>query len=78
MICPKCGNQNVVVTTEQLSAKTKNKGMGCLWGMFRLFLIVCTCGLWLLIPRRKGTGKTSFKNHTVAICQNCGNKWEVN
>lgn len=77
MICPKCGSQTVNVTTEQLSAKTKNKGMGCLWGICRLCLIICTCGLWLLVGRRKGTGKTTIKNHTVAICQNCGNKWEV-
>lgn len=77
MICPKCGSENVNITVEQVSAKTKKKGMGCLWGIFRGLLILCTFGLWLLIGRRKGTDKTKFKNNTVSICQNCGNKWKV-
>jgi hypothetical protein len=25
----------------------------------------------------KGTGKTTFKNETMALCQQCGNKWTV-
>lgn len=77
MICPRCGSQNVSVTLEQSSAKTKKRGMGCLWTMCRWFLIICTCGLWLLVGRRKGTDKTKFNNTTVALCQNCGYKWNV-
>lgn len=77
MKCPKCGSENVTVTNEQVSAKTKSSGMGCLWTICRWFLILCTCGLWLLVGRRKGTGKTKFKNIMVGICQNCGNKWEI-
>ena len=78
MVCPKCGSQNVNVYNEQQSAKTKGKGMGCLWGLGRLCLIVCTCGLWLLIGKRKSTGKTTFENKTAALCQACGNKWYIN
>jgi hypothetical protein len=59
------------------SAKTKGKGMGCLWELGRLVLICCTCGLWLLVGKRKGTGKTKYVNRTVALCQNCGHKWNV-
>ena len=77
MICPKCSSENVQVTIQQVSAKTKNRGMGCLWGIGRAMLICCTCGLWLLVGRRKGTSKTKFKSKTVAICQNCGNTWNV-
>lgn len=77
MVCPKCKSENVNVTTEQVSAKTKGKSMGCLWSMCRIFLIICTCGLWLLVGKRKSTSKTKFKNSTVAICQNCGHKWNV-
>lgn len=77
MVCPKCKSENVTVTTEQVSGKTKGSGMGCLWALGRWTLIICTCGLWLLVGKRKGTGKTSFKNQTVAVCQNCGNKWNV-
>jgi len=77
MRCPKCGSENVAVTLEQVSAKTRKRGMGILWGIARLMLIICTCGLWLLIGRRKGTSKTQFKNKTVALCQNCGYKFSV-
>ncbi len=77
MVCPKCGSENVTVTTEQVSGKTSAKGNGCLWGIGRACLIFCTCGLWLFVGKHRGTGKTKFKNTTVAICQNCGNKWNV-
>ncbi len=75
MICPKCGSQNVQVTIAQVSARTKNRGTGCLWTIGRLTLIICTCGLWLLVGKRQGTSKTKFKNETVALCQNCAHKW---
>lgn len=77
MICPNCGSENVTVTNEQVSAKTKGNGMGCLWTIGRWCLILCTCGLWLLVGKRKGTGKTTFKNKTVCICQNCAYKWDA-
>ncbi len=77
MVCTKCGSENVTVTVEQVSAKTKKKSIGCLWSVMRIMLIICTCGLWLLIGRRKGTDNTKFKSNTVAICQSCGNKWVV-
>ena len=77
MVCPRCNSENVLVQTEQVGAKTKTKKMGCLWSICRGMLILCTCGLWLLVGRRKETGKTKFKNKTVCICQNCAHKWTV-
>lgn len=77
MVCPKCKSENVIVTNEQVSAKTSNKGNGCLWRIGRWTLIICTCGLWLLVGKHKGTGNTKFKNNTVCICQNCGNRWKL-
>lgn len=77
MKCPKCGCENVIVTSEQVSSKTSGKGSGCLWKVGRACMIVCTCGLWLLVGKHKKTDKTKIKNQTVAICQNCGNKWKV-
>ena len=77
MVCPKCSSENVQVTIEQLSAKTKKKGNGCLWSIGRGILIFFTLGLWRLIGKRSGSEKTKFKSNTVAICQNCGNKWNV-
>lgn len=77
MTCPKCGSDNVNVTLEQTGGKTRMRGTGSMWSMGRLMLIICTCGLWLLVGKRKGTGKTKFKNRTVALCQSCGNRWRV-
>ena len=77
MVCPKCSSQNVHVMVEQVSAKTKKRGNGCLWGICRAILVCCTFGLWLLIGARVGSEKTKFKSNTVAICQNCANKWIV-
>lgn len=77
MKCSKCGSQNVTISLEQSSAKTKVRGTGCLWSLMRLILIICTCGLWLIIGARKGTNKTKFNNRKVALCQNCGHKWYI-
>lgn len=77
MICKKCGSANVTVTREQVSAKTKTKHAGLLRGLGRLFLVICTVGLWLLVPRRKSNSKTQFKNSTVCICQDCGYSWQI-
>lgn len=77
MTCPKCGSENVLVTVEQKSSKTKRKGTGLLSKIGRLALILCTCGLWLLIPKREGTNKSKIKSQTVGVCQSCGHKFDV-
>lgn len=70
MICPKCGSDkvNVVMDTSQ-----KVRDVTIFRKLGRLLLIICTCGLWLLVPRKKG----STKSRPVALCQNCGNKFNV-
>lgn len=78
MQCPKCGSTNVNVQVVQVGGKSKVRNTGCLWSIGRLCLIICTCGLWLLIGRRKGTNNIKFKNETIVICQDCGNKWNIN
>lgn len=77
MNCPKCGSENVSVQIMQTNAKTSTKRNGCLWSLARWTLIICTCGLWLLVGKHKSTSKTKFKNQTTAVCQNCGNRWNV-
>ena len=77
MVCPKCGSNNVNVSIQQKSAKTKQKRMGCLWSIGRACLIVCTLGLWLLVGRRSGTATTKFESETVAVCQQCAYKWVI-
>lgn len=75
MVCPKCGSQNVQVMNEVVGEKTRGRATGCLWKIGRWLLIICTCGLWLLVGRRKETHKTKTKNRTVAICQDCAYRW---
>ena len=77
MICPKCSSENVTVSSEQVSAKGSVKGRGCLMWCFHGLMILCTCGLWLLFIKKKAKTKTKFKHKTVALCQNCGNKWTL-
>lgn len=73
MKCPHCGSTSVSVTMVQSSGRTRKRG--CLFGIGRLFLIIVTCGLWLLVGKTKS--KTNFQNHKEAICQNCGKSWRV-
>lgn len=77
MTCPKCGSENVTIVSEQVSSRTSAKGNGCLWKIGRSFLMICTLGLWSLVGKHKGTGKTKIKNQTVGICQNCGHKFKI-
>lgn len=69
MNCKKCGSENIQV----VQGNSSTHGKGCLWSIGRLVLIICTCGLWLLIGGRKGKVKTK----TRAICMSCGNKWNI-
>ncbi len=75
--CPRCGSNNVHITSEIANDKSRHRSTGCLWGIGRAILVVCTCGLWLLIGKRKGTSKTKYTYNTVAICQNCAHRWNV-
>lgn len=73
MICENCGSTNILVTREQISSKTKHTSL--LRKIGRLFMIICTCGLWLFVPRAKEN--TKMKNVTIYICQNCDNTWKI-
>ena len=75
--CPKCGSTNISFQIVQTGAVTNTKKKGCLFSIFRLILIVCTCGLWLLFGKKKSKSKTTYTNQKMAICQNCGHQWEA-
>lgn len=77
MVCPNCGSDKVVIQMVQDGATTRTKGSGCLWRIGRACLILCTCGLWLLVGKRKGKSKTKVTSHKEAICQTCGHSWMV-
>ena len=69
MKCNKCGSENIQVVAGNSSVK----GTGLLWRIGRLILVVCTCGLWLIVGKRKG----KIRNKTKAVCLSCGVKWDV-
>lgn len=75
MTCSKCGSQNVNVQMVQTGGKTRMRKRGILWTLGRWCLILCTCGLWLLVGRSKGKANTKFQNKSMAVCQSCGHNW---
>jgi len=77
MKCPKCKSTNVNVQVIQTAGKGKTKRMGCLWGSGRLFLIVCTLGLWLVFGRKKSTTNIKFESQKIGVCQNCGHQFNL-
>lgn len=84
MKCPKCNSVKVSVTSELASSTTKatNRGffMFLFFGLFYLVWWIITLP-FKIIARVFGKGKTiaktTYNNRTVAICQDCGNKWDV-
>lgn len=77
MKCPKCNSENVIVQSEQVSGKAGHAGSSPLHSLGRMCLIICTLGLWVLVPKHSGSSKMKFKNNTVGICQSCGHKWII-
>jgi len=77
MICSKCGSENVSIQIIQIGASSSTKGKGCLFTLGRWLLIICTFGLWLIFAKKKAKTKTKFKHKKVAICQNCGEEWDM-
>ena len=75
--CPRCGSNRLNMSSEMTGRKSRHKSMGCLWGIGRAIMIICTCGLWLIFGKRKGTTNTTYSYKTLAICQNCGYSWYV-
>lgn len=88
--CPKCNSFNVEITmqsTEENSEGTsevRKKSIVTRTGntVGRGAMIMATGGLWALTPKKskyieKKKGKTKVINKKFAICQECGNSWEI-
>lgn len=70
MKCPKCGSENVSVSTNTV---VLSKSRSFLWNLIMTF---CTCGFWLiwmLVRKRKEEKVTE----TWATCQSCGKRWKI-
>lgn len=81
MVCPKCKSENVTITMQQVSSKTKKSGNGIggnLNNAARGITAVCTLGISNLVWKKsKGGEKTKVQNQKICLCQNCGNSWEI-
>ena len=74
------GTNKVVIQTE--------KGHSCLYWLligwwWKLIYFLMIGWWWNLLFKRHSLGGINVRankaiNHTVAICQNCGNSWKVN
>lgn len=78
MTCPNCGSENVCV---QAIGVTKTKRKGCLywlifgWWLQPLLWIFFT--LPMLLIKLFAHKKITTKTETIAVCQDCGNRWNV-
>lgn len=81
MTCPKCGSNNVNTQIVQTEGKTKKHGNGIAGNLnnaARGLTAMCTLGISNIVWKKsKGNEKTSFKNETMAVCQDCGHTWKV-
>jgi transcription elongation factor Elf1 len=78
MTCPKCNSENVNV---QAVAIQKKKRRGVVYWVFFGWLIDILLWIFLTLPRLLiamfGHKRTKTVVKSIAVCQNCGNKWNV-
>ena len=76
MKCKKCGSSNVDFRAEYVITGTTVKHTGLLTKLGRALLVMLTCGLWLLVPKKKETSKTKTTLMKVCTCRKCGYAWK--
>lgn len=75
-LCRKCGGSNVDFRAEIINKGATIKNVSIISKLCRLTLICCTCGLWLLVPKKKATQKNKNKIVTLFTCKECGYVWK--
>lgn len=73
MICPKCHGNNIDV---QVVTEVITKRRGLLGWMMWIMIIICTIGLVIIIPLLTNS-KVKSRQHTIAVCQDCGYRWKI-
>ena len=81
MKCPKCRSENIAIQAVTEVKEKRKKGwlywlfIGWWWEIIAWILF----GVWklLVVLFGKKTKVVSI-THSVAVCQNCGNRWNVN
>lgn len=84
MKCPKCNSENVTVQmiTEQKLKETKKKH-GCLYWLFIGWWLKPLLWLFFTVPMiiiaicRPKKQEIVTNTKKMAVCNNCGNSWEV-
>lgn len=77
LTCPTCGGTNNSVQFVNTGGKSKTNHVSPILRWGRAIMIICTCGLWILVPKRKENTKIITKNQKVAICNCCGYSWNI-
>ena len=81
MQCPRCNSMNVNTQIVQTGGKTNKHGNGLgghVNNAARGLTAFCTLGMSNLVWKKsKGNEKTSFKNQTMCVCQDCGHTWKL-
>lgn len=83
MYCPQCGNNNVTIqiVTE---TKLKQKRHGLLywlligWWLQPLLWIFLTLPMLILTIFKPKKYKAVNHSRKIAVCQSCGNSWNIN
>ncbi|MCI1935976.1 MAG: hypothetical protein LKJ44_06005 [Bifidobacteriaceae bacterium] len=75
--CPQCGGTNVNVQLINDGMVTKKKSRSGLRKLGRATMVASTMGLWALTSKGSGKNKTQMSSHKEAVCQSCGNSWEI-
>lgn len=82
MVCPKCGSENVKVEVIN-EVNIKNKRHGAIWwiliGWWWILIkwIVFTLPALIIAIFKPKKQKVENVQHTVCVCQNCGNTWQI-
>ena len=82
IVCPKCGSHEVQISTVN-EVKLKNQHHSVFWWLFIGWWWVPVKWLYLTIPalvfklfgNKKQKAINKYK--TIAVCQRCGNSWEI-
>lgn len=77
LVCKKCGSENIQV--QKISKQVKKKKGLIYWSVG--WIIDLMLWIFLTLPRLIiqvfKPNKTVTKTDTVAVCQNCGNDWQI-
>lgn len=89
-LCPKCHGENIKIDVQSIETQTKGKteirDKSALTKagnkMGRAAMIGMTGGLWALTPKKSDVkeiqkSKTKIIHKKIAICQDCGNVWDI-